>query len=302
MKIYATDQFTFPLPAGHRFPVEKYRLLRERLLASGIVSPAQVAIAPAATDEELQVAHDPEYLRRFREGELTEREIRKLGLPWSLELVERSRRSVGATLAACRDALETGLGVSLAGGTHHAMPNACQGYCVYNDVGVAVHLLQREGRIDRALVIDLDVHQGDGTAVIFREDSRVFTFSMHGGKNFPFRKEPGDLDIELADGTGDERYLRELQIAMEIISDQPRPELAIYLAGADPFLGDRLGRLSLSKEGLAQRDGLVFQWCYSRRIPLAITMAGGYAEPIEDTAEIHAQTVALALANFADTD
>lgn len=216
-------------------------------------------------------------------------------MPWSPELVERSRRSVGATIAACRAALVDGVAANLAGGTHHAMRGACLGYCVYNDAAVAVRVLQREGQIGRAAIIDCDVHQGDGTAAIFAGDRSVFTFSIHGGKNFPFRKEPGDLDIDLADGTGDDAYLEALERGLERTAAQIAPDLVVYLAGADPYQGDRLGRLALTTTGLKDRDRLVLRWVHQMKIPVAIAMAGGYAHDINDTVKIQSNTIRLAL-------
>jgi len=217
--------------------------------------------------------------------------VREIGFPWSLEMVERSRRSAGATVAAARDALVQGWSANLAGGTHHAFRDRGEGFCVFNDAAIAARAAQAEAGLARVAVIDCDVHQGNGTAAILRGDDSVFTFSIHGARNFPFAKEAGDLDIELADGTGDEEYLRSLERGLEETLARSRPQLAIYLAGADPFEGDRLGRLKLTKAGLARRDELVFERLLAGRIPVAIAMAGGYGRDIDDTVAIHAATI-----------
>lgn len=294
MRVYYHDVFDFPLPEGHRFPVEKYRLLRRRLLEQGILHPHELILGEAASDEQLTCAHTREYLERVKSGLLSDKEIRRLGLPWSPELVERSRRSVGSTIAACRSALQDGVAITLGGGTHHAYADHGEGFCVFNDVAVAVRTLQAEGLVGRVVILDLDVHQGNGTAAIFRDDPSVFTFSIHGEKNFPYHKEPSDMDIGLPDGATDEVYLEVLQGALPLALDLAKADLAIYLAGADPFAGDRLGRLALSKAGLAVRDRLVIETCCRRGLPLAITLAGGYARDVNDTVDIHLQTVRLA--------
>lgn len=292
MRIYFADHFVLPLPAGHRFPMAKYARLRERVAA---VAAHLLAVPPAATDEELARAHDPAYIDAVAAGTLDEQALRRLGFPWSAAMVERARRSVGATIAACRSALDDGCGINLAGGTHHADRDAGVGFCVFNDAAVAARAMQAEGRVDRVVVVDLDVHQGDGTAAILAGDDSVFTFSLHGRRNFPFRKTASDLDVEVDDGTGDRAYLATLATALPRALERAQAGLAIYLAGADPFVGDRLGRLALSKEGLAARDRLVLDALADRGIPVAIAMAGGYAESIEDIVDIHAATVSLAL-------
>ncbi len=293
--VFYHDVFDFPLPEGHRFPKEKYRLLRETLLARGVLVPDDLNLPPAATVEELTQAHTPGYVHRTLQGRWERAEERRVGLPWSPELVERARRSVGATLAAAREALQTGLGINLGGGTHHAGPDWGAGYCVFNDVAVAARVLLAQGRIRRVLVVDLDVHQGDGTAAIAANDPRIFTFSMHGEKNFPFRKIPGDLDIPLPDGTEDEAYLRALQRGLEQALQRFTPDLVFYIAGADPFRDDRLGRLHLTKAGLAARDRLVLERFQHMGVPLVLVLGGGYARDIHDTVDIHARTVAIAL-------
>ena len=294
--LYATDHFPLPLPPGHRFPLAKYARLRERIAAR---VPDLLAVAPAATDGELGHAHDAAYVMATSAGTLGADAQRRIGFPWSPEMVERSRRSAGATLAACRTALATGCAVNLAGGTHHAHRDFGAGFCVFNDAAVAARAMQAEGRIRRAIVVDLDVHQGDGTASIFAGDASVFTFSIHGRDNFPFRKAASDLDIELADGTGDDAYLSALQTGLQRALDRARPQLAIYLAGADPYAGDRLGRLALTKAGLAARDRAVLDALQVLGVPVAIAMAGGYADDVDDVVDIHVATVGEAIARFA---
>lgn len=285
-----------PLPEGHRFPIEKYALLRRRVAESGLIPPEQMQVPAAATADQLALAHDPEYIRRVLHGELTPQELRRIGFPWSPELAERACRSVGATIAACRAALADGIAVSLSGGTHHAGRAHGAGYCVFNDVAVAARVMQAEGRARRVVVIDCDVHQGDGTAAIFAGDPTVFTFSIHGAKNFPFRKEQSDLDVALPDGAGDSEYLAALAPALDHALAAARADLAIYLAGSDPYHDDKLGRMALTKAGLAERDRLVLARCRAAGLPTAVTMAGGYARDVRDTAEIHFQTVRLAAA------
>jgi acetoin utilization deacetylase AcuC-like enzyme len=294
MRLFYTDHFQLPLPANHRFPIAKYRLLRERIATSDLARRCDLLVPAAATDEQLCLAHTPDYVRRVATGALTDEQIRRIGFPWSPELVERSRRSVGATLAAARAALHETVSASLAGGTHHASAECGEGFCVFNDVAVAARTVQREGLVRRAVVIDCDVHQGNGTAAIFADDPSVFTFSIHCGNNFPARKYPGDLDISLVRGAGDDQYLDALREGVELALRDADAEIAFYLAGADPFHGDRLGRLKLSKPGLARRDELVLEACRRRRLPVAITMAGGYAEDVTDVVDIHAATIRLA--------
>ncbi|MBP7580333.1 MAG: histone deacetylase [Vogesella sp.] len=293
MLIYRTDQFPMPLPAGHRFPAEKYALLGQAVAS---LAPDRLAEAPAATPAELMLAHDADYVGRMLDGSVAPAIMREIGLPWSEALVERSCRSVGATLAAARSALQYGAGVNLAGGTHHAGHAKGGGFCVFNDVAVSIRVLQQEGRIRRAAVIDLDVHQGNGTAELFSADARVFTLSLHGEKNFPFRRVASTLDVNLPDGTGDSAYLAALDQALATLAAGFQPDIVFYLAGADPYAGDRLGRLSLSQDGLMQRDARVFDLCEQKQWPLAVVMAGGYAVPIDDTVAIHCQTVRAMLA------
>ncbi|MDP3637515.1 MAG: histone deacetylase [Azonexus sp.] len=294
MQLFYTDIFVLPLPAGHRFPMEKYARLRQTLLASGEFSVSDFHLPPAATDEELARAHDPAYIQQVCCGQLSEKGQKAIGFPWSAGMVERSRRSAGATISACRAAFSDGISVNLAGGTHHAFRDRGEGFCVFNDAAVAARAMQAEGRAKRILIVDCDIHQGNGTASILSGDDSIFTFSIHGARNFPFEKEASDLDIELADGCSDETYLSRLDEGLNTAFDLARPDLVIYLAGADPFHDDRLGRLSLSFAGLAERDRRIFRRCQSPTIPLAIAMAGGYARQIDDTVAIHANTIRLA--------
>lgn len=294
MKIFYHDQFVLPLPDNHRFPMSKYARLRQRIVAARLVPPGDLRVPPAATDAQLRLAHSAAYVERVKNGELTRPEIRRIGFPWSPQMVERSRRSVGSTIAASRFALAEGLAVNLAGGTHHAGPDWGQGFCVFNDSAVAARVMQAEGLARRVVILDCDVHQGNGTAAILRADPTIFTFSIHGEKNFPFHKAHSDLDVGLPDGTTDAPYLAALTPALEQALNQAQAGLAIYLAGADPFVGDRFGRLSLTKAGLAARDELVYAMCRHHRLPIATVMAGGYAPNIHDIVAIHLQTLRLA--------
>jgi len=296
VRLFYTDVFVLPLPAGHRFPMEKYSRLRQTLLASGEFGEADFQLPHAATDEELGRAHDPDYIQAIATGQLSEKAQKAIGFPWSEGMVERSRRSAGATICACRAALEDGVAANLAGGTHHAFRDRGEGFCIFNDAAVAARAMQAEGRAERILIVDCDVHQGNGTASILRGDDSIFTFSIHGARNFPFAKEQSDLDIELPDGCSDEAYLTRLEEGLNIAFDIAQPDLVIYLAGADPYKDDRLGRLGLSFDGLAERDRQVLARCKAHRTPVAIAMAGGYARQINDTVHIHSTTIHLAKA------
>lgn len=298
MKLFYADHFVLPLPEGHRFRMEKYSRLRERLAASARFGPGDFLVPEAASDDEIRHAHDDAYLRRVVGGTLGAAEQRRIGFPWSAQMVERSRRSAGATLSACRAALVDGCAANLAGGTHHAHRDFGSGFCVFNDAAIAALTMRAEARVRRVAIIDCDVHQGDGTAAILAGEPDVFTFSIHGAKNFPFRKARSDLDIELPDATADETYLDALRRGLDAVFERISPELVIYLAGADPYRDDRLGRLALSIDGLVARDALVFAECAVRQIPVAVAMAGGYARQIDDTVTIHANTV-LAASRFA---
>jgi len=292
MKAFYTDHFVLPLPEGHRFPMAKYRMVREHI---GNLPGLQLTEAPATTDTELLLAHDPIYLQRVITGTLAPQAQREIGFPWSQEMVQRSRRSVGATIAAAQVAQIEGVSVNLAGGTHHAYRDKGSGFCVFNDAAVAARVMQRRHGIGTVAIIDLDVHQGNGTASILKRDASIFTLSLHGEKNFPFRKEPSDLDVGLPDGCADDEYLAALDAALTTLLERCTPQLLIYLAGADPHEADRLGRLNLTFDGLRARDERVFELARMLDAGLAITMAGGYGTDINNTVRVHVQTIEQAL-------
>jgi acetoin utilization deacetylase AcuC-like enzyme len=276
----------------------KYRLVRDGIVAAGVL-PATAIHEPDRVDPgRLGLVHSRRYVDAVVEGTLTGAEQRRLGFPWSPLLPERSLRTVQGTLEACRDALDAGAGINLAGGTHHAFPDHGEGYCVFNDVAVAVRSLRQDRRIGRALIVDLDVHQGNGTAKIFEDDPAVFTFSMHGANNYPFHKERSTRDVELADGTGDTDYLDLVDRHLAPVFDAARPSLVVYIAGADPFQGDRLGRLGLTIEGLRARDARVFDACRAAGVPVAMVLGGGYARELDDLVTIHANTTRELLARY----
>jgi acetoin utilization deacetylase AcuC-like enzyme len=287
--VWTHDRWRFPLPEQHRFPINKYSLLRERVEADGV----QVREAEPVPWPWLEAVHDPALVGRIRTGSLSVREQRGLGLPWSPELVERGRRSVGGTVAAARLALESGPGMNLGGGTHHAGRAFARGYCLFNDVAVALARMRDENGVRRALVVDCDVHQGDGTADLLAGDPDCFTLSLHGARNYPFQRIDSDLDIDLASGTGDDGYLEALAGALDHAVPRATAELAFYLAGADPWEGDRLGRLALTKAGLRTRDELVLDRLLDAGAAVCVVLAGGYAEDVRDTVDIHAATVAV---------
>jgi acetoin utilization deacetylase AcuC-like enzyme len=294
LKLYYCDHHPIPLPLGHKFPARKYRLVRDLLAADGRF---ELEPAPAAYRASIELIHDPAYVRSFLDGSVDPRTMRRIGFPWSPELVERTLASVGGTLCAARDALDLGVGGNLAGGTHHAFPSEGAGFCVFNDIAIAIRGLLGSGRVQRAAVVDLDVHQGDGTALIFASEPRVLTVSLHGASNFPARKQRSGIDVDLPDGAGDSEYLAALERTLPIVFDFA-PEIVFYQSGVDTLASDTLGRLALTLEGLGRRDEMVFQWAKSRGIPVAITMGGGYAEPISLTAEAHAQTFRTAARVF----
>ena len=295
MKIFYSDHFVLPLPAGHRFPMPKYQLLHQRVRDFNLVPPEDLLEAPAAVDEDILRVHLPEYWEKVTAGTLSEKEIRRMGFPWSPGLVERTRRSVGGTIAASRAALQEGFAANLAGGTHHAYPDHGEGYCVLNDVAIAAQAMQAEGRAAQVVIIDCDVHQGNGTAAIFAGNPTVYTFSMHGARNFPFHKEASSLDIALPDGCDDACFLEALINGLDTVMGAFQADLGIYIAGADPYYDDRLGKLALTKPGLLERDRLVFERCQDEGLPLAIVMGGGYARHVEDTVDIQFQTIRLAV-------
>ena len=299
MQAFYSTRVTLPLPPGHRFPIDKYERLRARLAAE--LPALRLQAGDAAADAQLALVHDAAYIAAVQHGTLPAAAQREIGFPWSEAMVDRSRRSVGATIAAVRAALHDGLAANVAGGTHHASADQGGGFCVFNDVAVALRVWQEEALAadpwaepPRAAVIDLDVHQGNGTARIFASDPTVFTLSLHGEKNFPFRKVAGDLDVGLPDGTGDAAYLDALDLALVELDSRFRPDAVFYLAGADPHEGDRLGRLALSYDGLQARDRRVFEWAWTRRLPLALSMGGGYGHDIATTVQVQMNTFAIA--------
>jgi acetoin utilization deacetylase AcuC-like enzyme len=291
LRAWSSARFTIPLPDGHRFPISKYVRVRDGVVAQGLLDASAIAEPERVEQWALSLVHDRRYVEAVLDGSLSPTEVRRLGFPWSPELRERSLRTAQGTVEAARDALGTGAGINLAGGTHHAFADRGEGFCVFNDVALAIRLLQREGRLRRVTIVDLDVHQGNGTARIFAGDADVFTFSMHGARNFPFHKERSALDVELPDGCGDAEYLTLLDRHLGEVLDGSAPDLVFYLAGADPYEGDRFGRLGLSIDGLRRRDRRVFAACRRRGIPVALTLAGGYARDIGDIVTIHANTV-----------
>jgi len=300
MRAFYCDHFVLPLPGEHTFPLEKYGRLRRRLVERRILEPSDLVVPDAATWDQIRLVHTEDYARAVADGTLAAAAVRRIGFPWSAALVERTRRSVGGTIAAARAALVDGAAVNLAGGTHHAFSDRGEGYCVFNDVAIAIRLLQAESRIARAVVIDCDVHQGNGTADIFRDDPSVFTFSIHGANNYPLRKETSDLDVTLHDGAGDGEYLPALEAGLDKVFGWPAIDLAFYVAGADPYEGDRFGRLRLTVDGLLARDRLVFDYCRRHGVPVAVVMGGGYARDVETIATIHSNTVSAlaAIASF----
>jgi len=294
MRLYYCDQYQIPLPAGHKFPMQKYKLLRDLLTRDGCfeLEPSQPAELSA-----IELAHDPDYVRKFVGGTLEPAAMRRIGFPWSEGLVARTLASAGGTLAATRDALSTGFGGTLAGGTHHAFRGEGSGFCVFNDVAIAIYWLRSRGDVRRAAVVDLDVHQGDGTAHFFEHDPEVLTLSLHGARNFPFRKQRSKIDVELEDKTGDAEYLRALDETLPRVWEF-QPQIVFYLSGVDALVSDVLGRLSLTPEGLKARDRRVIGGVRERGIPLVITLGGGYSNPIELTAEAHANTFRTAAEIF----
>ena len=293
MRAWSHSRLLFPLGAKKRYPLPKYALLRERVEAAGMVVEEPEPIAWTA----VEATHDPHFAHRMRRGQLSDREQRVLGLPWSPELIARSLAGIGGTLAAARDALQDGVGVMLGGGTHHAGRSSARGFCVFNDLAIVTGELRRTGEAYRVLVVDLDVHQGDGTADLLGPDPEAFTLSVQCERNFPFTRVPSDLDVELPQGTGDEPYLEALDTALgDALRRFPSPDLVLYVAGADPWEGDRLGRLALTKDGLRARDEHVFAWARAHGPPIAMTLAGGYAPDVTDTVDIHAATVTAAAA------
>ena len=289
-RIFYSPYYYADIGDGHVFPIRKFELVRNILLKEGTLRESEIVEPEPARVEDLHLVHTEDYITRLVSGELTAKEVRKLGLPWSRSLVRRSLHAISGTINAARHSLESGIASNLAGGTHHAYPDRGEGFCVLNDVAVAIRVLQREKLAERFLIVDCDVHQGNGTAFIFKDSPEVFTFSMHGAKNYPLFKETSSLDIELADGTGDREFLETLMEALPRIFLH-NADVIFYLGGADPFEKDKLGRLNLSIEGLKKRDEIVLSFAKEHQIPIVTTMSGGYAVDINDTVEIHANTI-----------
>jgi acetoin utilization deacetylase AcuC-like enzyme len=285
---WASDHFDVPLPDGHPFPIAKYSALRAQLVSEGVLAAAEVHASEPAPVPWLARVHEARYLERALGGGLDAAEVRRIGMPWSRELVLRARAALFGTVMAARAALVHGVAGNLAGGTHHAFRDRGEGYCLFNDVAVAIALLREEGRAARPLIVDLDVHQGNGTASIFAGDPSVFTFSIHGAGNYPALKETSSLDLELPDGTSDARYLETLSAHLPAAIDQHAPDFVFYQAGVDALAGDRFGRLALTHEGLAARDAQVFAAAEARALPIVITLGGGYGRPLDISVDAHA--------------
>ena len=298
MQAFHSNQYVIELPDHHKFPIIKYAKIRERLVTEGTLAEGNIFEPALADREEILLVHTADYHDRFVEGQLTAREVRRLGLPWSASLVRRSRFSVAGTMAAAHQALKEGASANLGGGTHHAFADHGEGFCVFNDIAVAINLLRAEGAIRRAAVIDCDVHQGNGTAAIFAEEPEVFTLSLHGEKNYPLIKQQSTIDVAFADGTEDEEYLYLLQENLAPVLDRFRPDIVFYQAGVDPLHKDRLGRLALTHEGLLRRDTIVFKACRLRCLPCVVTLGGGYGENVDDTVEAHCNTIRAACEIF----
>ncbi|PWT93466.1 MAG: histone deacetylase [Blastocatellia bacterium] len=290
MRVFYSPRYYADIGDSHIFPIRKFELVRDRLLNEGTLTSDEIVEPRPATPDEVLLVHTNDYISRLCEGQLTSREIRRLGLPWSKALVQRSFFAVGGTIAATRVAVEEGYGSNLAGGTHHAFADRGEGFCVLNDVAVAIRSLRREGLFERVAIVDCDVHQGNGTAQIFAEDPQTFTFSMHGANNYPLFKAQSNLDIELPDGTDDDQYLDMLSRSLTKVLEH-EPEIIFYLAGADPYAGDKLGKLALSIDGLRTRDALILRKCFESELPVVTVMSGGYGKILDDTIEIHCNTI-----------
>ncbi len=297
MRVFYTSHYYADIGDGHIFPIRKFELVRDKLLAEGTLRPEELVEPAPATVAEVQLVHTEDYVSRLHNGTLTAKENRRLGLPWSESLVSRSFYAVGGTISAAHCALEQGFASNLAGGTHHAFADRGEGFCVLNDVAIAVRLLRQKNLIRRAAIVDCDVHQGNGTATIFANDAETFTFSIHGANNYPLFKARSTLDVDLADGTTDENYQASLAASLPAVFSH-EPEIVFYLAGADPFVGDKLGRLAVSMDGLRKRDEYVLRQCYEREISIVTVMSGGYGESISDTVEIHCNTIRMVKSIF----
>jgi acetoin utilization deacetylase AcuC-like enzyme len=298
-RIFYSPYYYADIGEGHVFPIRKFELVRDKPLAEHALDPGEILEPEPAAVEDLLLVHTEDYISRLQSGELTAKEVRKLGLPWSRSLVRRSLHAISGTIFAARHCLTSGIASNLAGGTHHAYPDRGEGFCVLNDVAVAIRVLQRDRLAERFLIVDLDVHQGDGTAFIFRDSPEVFTFSMHGAKNYPLFKQTSSLDIELRDKTGDDEYLATLDQALERVRIHD-PDVIFYLAGADPYEKDKLGRLGVSIDGLRRRDEMVLRFAKEMGVPIVTTMSGGYAANIDDTVEIHCNTIRSVKTVFGD--
>jgi acetoin utilization deacetylase AcuC-like enzyme len=294
---WSSAHYEIPLPQGHRFPIAKYTLLRDALLARGLLTRQTLHDPARASPEQLARVHTAAYVRALADGTLEPVAVRRLGFPWSPALVERSLRAVGGTIAAAHHAMTHGVAMNLAGGTHHAFADHGEGFCVFNDVAVALADLRAHGSARRAAIVDLDVHQGNGTHALFAGDPATYTFSMHGRRNYPFTRVPGTLDVELDDGTGDATYNACVQTLLPRVLRDARPDVVFYLAGADPHVGDRLGRLALTHDGLRRRDAIVLEMCREIGVPVVITIAGGYGREIADTVAVHVGTAQVAHAH-----
>ncbi len=298
LKLFHSDRFVPPLPEAHRFPIQKYQLIREQLLYEGTIEPHQLEESEPLPEAYALAVHHPDYWQRFLGTELSPREVRRVGFPQSAQLVDRSRRSSMGTFQAAFHALEHGIGMNIAGGTHHAYRDRGEGFCLLNDIAISASCLLDQGHVKQILIIDLDVHQGNGTAKIFHDEPRVFTFSMHGQDNYPLRKERSDLDIPLKTGTADALYLKLLQTQLSRLIDQVQPDLIYYQAGVDVLATDRLGKLALSRQGCQQRDATVMEACARQEIPLVVAIGGGYSARLADTVEAHVNTFRTAAMIF----
>jgi acetoin utilization deacetylase AcuC-like enzyme len=290
MQVFYSPRYYADIGQGHIFPIRKFELVRDRLLSEGTLRPDEISEPAAAKPEQALLVHTEDYVSRLCAGALTPKELRRLGLPWSESLVRRSFYATGGTIAAARIALIEGYASNLAGGTHHSFADRGEGFCVLNDVAIAIRVLRDEGLIRRAAIVDCDVHQGNGTATIFTGDDDAFTFSLHGANNYPLFKAQSTLDVELRDGTTDDEYLKCLTSHLPAVFAF-EPDLVFYLAGAYPYAGDKLGRLALTVDGLQHRDRCVLRECYEREVPVATVMSGGYGKDINDTIEIHCNTI-----------
>jgi len=292
MQVFYTPRYYAQIGEGHVFPIRKFELVRDRLLAEGTLEPSELIEPSPAPLEDVLLVHTEDYVTRLCNGQLTTKEIRRLGLPWSESLVRRSFYAVGGSLAAAGAALADGYSSNLAGGTHHSFADRGEGFCVLNDVAIAIRSMRARNLIRRAAIVDCDVHQGNGTATIFASDNETFTFSMHGANNYPLFKAQSTLDVELPDGTNDDEYLATLARHLPAVFAHD-PEIVFYLAGADPFARDKLGKLALSIDGLRERDNFMLRECYEREVPIVTVMSGGYGKDINDTIEIHCNTIRM---------